>query len=357
MPDDERDRIAAEIGRYFLFHEHSKRGVTRADLRKAVLSEKGGHAGGRMLDYALEHARTKLKETFGMDIQLLKDSHAMDEESKKGPHGAAAENEPVETQAAKSANARLVLVNTLKHPRGMEPEVPKEEELYLALVLVTIGIIRHSDKRVSEKTLFTVLRTIGLNEQTRLARPFPPLEEVISKRMVKDMYLQYSKCARRAARRAPPAAPTPASPPAPRGAQGGRSGQREGPDRGPARAGRAERGRLGRARRGVQGPVRRVAGHAAAGGAAAHAGEWAAWAAVLVIARPVFSDGRREKCARGDPPWVADARAREHAAAGLNDERRLSHSTMMPTPGSSTRRRERGIERGPRVREGRRGFI
>jgi len=195
ISDDERDRIAADIGRYFIFHEHTKRGITRADLRQAILPDRPGRAGGKILDVALEQAKLKLQEAFGLTIELLPDAPAMEAKAAKGSREACETTDDgagAATQPKTTTSGRLVLANALPSVEGAEPDLPKEERMYLALVVVTLGIIRHSDMKATEDTLFTELRSIGLDKDERSA-PFPHLEELITKRMVKDMYLQYSK--------------------------------------------------------------------------------------------------------------------------------------------------------------------
>ncbi|KAJ1620863.1 MAGE family-domain-containing protein [Pavlovales sp. CCMP2436] len=180
-----RDRVAKEIARVLLFHEHDKRGISRTDLKKAAMTDMKDTR-GKVFEYAMEHAKLKLVETFGLDVvQVVRADDKGDEEA---------------DLKITATNAKYILVNKLV--RTATPlEVSEEEGRYHALVLVVLGLVRYSSGKLNEKTLWECLATMGLSKEARAISgkkgatqpPFKGLESLITKRMHNEMYITFSK--------------------------------------------------------------------------------------------------------------------------------------------------------------------
>eukprot|EP00304_Pavlova_gyrans_P007146 CAMPEP_0206055128 /NCGR_PEP_ID=MMETSP1466-20131121/39477_1 /ASSEMBLY_ACC=CAM_ASM_001126 /TAXON_ID=44452 /ORGANISM="Pavlova gyrans, Strain CCMP608" /LENGTH=363 /DNA_ID=CAMNT_0053430351 /DNA_START=34 /DNA_END=1124 /DNA_ORIENTATION=- len=190
----ERDRLAGEIGRYLLFQEHTKRGVTRADIKKAVMPDAKGRQGGKALDYAMEHANVMLKETFGLQMTKLPDVHALE---KLRNQSNKEKDLPTQTQRGSQADDPLassehkyVLSSILPKPVTVK-EFSADHKKYLGLVMVVLEIIRFSDHRVLQTKLFDYLAKLGLKPGSEA--PFTALHDTVTKRMVRDGYIVLSK--------------------------------------------------------------------------------------------------------------------------------------------------------------------
>mmetsp|Transcript_14891 Transcript_14891/g.40097 ORF Transcript_14891/g.40097 Transcript_14891/m.40097 type:complete len:297 (-) Transcript_14891:218-1108(-) len=185
---DMRERLAKAIARYFLFNEHSKTGIRRHTLRDALMKDVKDRK-GRILDYCVAHASEALQETFGLKIQSLAEAIAAPRDD--GDQGQGSTQQP-NLLAADKDKLKYVLVNQIKAPEGVDLIPVAEDDNYLGLVVVVVGIIRASDHKLQEEKLWEYLAKLGLDkEKSRSARenqPFLNLEEVF-KRMVKEGYV------------------------------------------------------------------------------------------------------------------------------------------------------------------------
>lgn len=180
ISDVERDRLAGNLGRYLLFHEHTKHGVTRADLKKAILGDHQDKT-GKIFKYVLDRAQVKLQEVFGLDIQTLGAAKATDD------------------QTQTTASGRYVLVNQLSHgddELGFQPD--EEHQKYMGMVLVAVEIVRRYDDECPEDKLHGLLESLGLPSEASKdadgstedgAKCRLPSVLDVCKRMVREFYL------------------------------------------------------------------------------------------------------------------------------------------------------------------------
>jgi hypothetical protein len=159
-----RDRVAKEIARVLLFHEHCKTGISRAELKNAAMADMTDSR-GEIFEYALEHAKFMMKHTFGLDVTQLKG----DEEADLKTTG---------------TSVKFTLVNKLARTA-----VPLEEERYSSLVLVVLGLIRYSSGKLNEKTLWKCLASMGLSKEARSFKTVTPPPIKKSRRVLNGLDL------------------------------------------------------------------------------------------------------------------------------------------------------------------------
>lgn len=188
-----RDRLAKEMARMLLFAEHTKKGVTRAEIKKAAMADVKDSR-GKIFDYAFAHANEMLRSTFGFEIAPSTAKAAPQPEADAGGSTQGAGTQAAEGEE-KSAPPKYFLVSALER-KPPSPSYPdKEEALYRALVLVVVGIIRFSSNNLVEEKLWECLRVLGMDkdEKRKLHKFGGSLEDLVLKRMVKDMYIHVAK--------------------------------------------------------------------------------------------------------------------------------------------------------------------
>jgi hypothetical protein len=189
-----RDRLASGIARFFILNEHSKKGLSRQDIRKGVMADVKDSR-GKILSYVMEHAAARLRATWGYDIQLLPGRVALEGEAEtRGCTQATQADDPDEKAAS---GGKYTLVNVAERKRAPEAQAV-EDETYTALVLLVIGLIRHSSKSIEEEKLFQCLKMLGFDKEDKKAVTggikMRDLESIVCTRMAKEMYIMF-RCA------------------------------------------------------------------------------------------------------------------------------------------------------------------
>lgn len=153
-----------------LFAEHAKKGLTRAEIKKAAMPDVKDSR-GKVFDYAFSHANEMLKDTFGFKI-----APAIGKSVVHQPDAQATQDAEAGTQAGdgeehgeKGGPQKYFLVSSLvrRPPVAFDPS-EKAEAAYRALVLVVIGVIRFASNKLSEEKLWECLKVSRL---TRVDSP------------------------------------------------------------------------------------------------------------------------------------------------------------------------------------------
>lgn len=199
---EETDKLANELCRYVLLREHTKKPITRAEAKTAVIKDRKD-PGGKIMKALLHRANEKLLEIAGIEVVPAVDKDADDEddgaESSQGG-GASQSSQAGGSQggsqgalAKAAAGARYVLVNRLENrvPAGDS----KQAAEYQALVQVVLGLLAHGEGVLEEDALLDHWLGTKLRAPRDFKMPNQRLSvaDLVTKTMVAEAFLRKTR--------------------------------------------------------------------------------------------------------------------------------------------------------------------
>jgi len=189
------DTLANKLCRYVLLREHTRKPVTRSDMRAAVMSEHNDRA-GKIFRQVLAAANEKLYALAGLELVAV--SEAVEEEGgDAATQGGVSQSQVGASQAAVVGKAMkagsYLLVNRLKEPA--RTDLADAPQAYLAFVEVVLSCIQQSGDIIDEERLFGYLEQIGLSRKECLPAPADQekVESLVQKRLVSEAWLARKK--------------------------------------------------------------------------------------------------------------------------------------------------------------------
>jgi len=208
------DDIAARLCRFVLLREHTRKPVTRTEIKEQVMPEhKAQDRSGKIFKQVLAAANDKLRDIAGLELVDEAQAGVMDDDDADGSGGQsqAAASQSQATQGGggsgkqASGAARYLLVNRI--PDAVVPPLTGDPALgtaiYQAFVEVVLSLIQESEGGVlAEDELFEFLQKLGVNREAKFGelvqhRPLPAeqekIEYIVQKRLVAEAYLRRCK--------------------------------------------------------------------------------------------------------------------------------------------------------------------
>lgn len=207
---DTADGLANRLCRFVLLREHSKKPLSRTEMKAAVMSEHNDRS-GKIFKQVLAAANEKLKDIAGLELvpEAADGEGGGDDDAGYGTQavpGAASQSQagpstqgaagmsqaPGASKAAKGGS--FLLVNRLPDPYTFPPA--DAQQIYLAFVEVVLSMIQQSEGVLDEEKMFGYLSQLGLSrdhplpQQTIIA---DKVETLVQKRLVSEAYLRRQK--------------------------------------------------------------------------------------------------------------------------------------------------------------------
>jgi len=208
LSPEETEKLANELCRYVLMREHTKKPISRAEAKKAVLKERSD-SGGKIMKALLVHANEKLLALCG--LELVAEGGATNgtgEEEADASQGASQSSQGASQSQGGSqgqgssqggrqtGGGRYILANRLEEAGRLVRSTPsKQAAEYHSLVMVVLELLAHGEGTMEESTLLDHWLSAKLRapKDTKLPNQRQTVGDLVTKTMVQEAFLKRSK--------------------------------------------------------------------------------------------------------------------------------------------------------------------
>ena len=162
--------------------EHTKKSLTRAELKDKIGLKDRKDPGGRLLSAVIDAANETLKDVFGFEL-----SHLAAAEEGSQPKESQPSQVPASQTSRASSTSKLILLNRLD---AVTLPTRADRKVYQAMVVVILSILHFNDDKLSDdKLLQDWLSKLGLAEYEKIQElDATPVE--LLKRMLSEGYIK-----------------------------------------------------------------------------------------------------------------------------------------------------------------------